>query len=67
VRTPTYASYLNRIEAHFRPIPEFVFDNTDSLDWYAAAHALAAHVVHRNGPDRHRRITALERRHLIAA
>ena len=67
VPTPTYASYLNRIESHFRPIQEFVFNNTDYPDWDAAAHALAAHVVHRNGPDRHRRITALERRHLIAA
>jgi hypothetical protein len=60
-------SYLNRIEAHFRPIQEFVFNNTDYLDWDAAAHALAAHVVHRNGPDRDRRVAVLERRHLIAA
>jgi transposase len=66
VPTPTYASYLNRIEAHFRPIQEFVFNNADYLDWDAAAHALAAHVVHRNGPDRDRRVAALERRHLIA-
>jgi hypothetical protein len=67
VPIPTYASYLNRIEAHFRAIQEFVFNNTDYLDWDAAAHALAAHVVHRNGPDRDRRIAALERRHRIAA
>jgi transposase len=67
VPTPTYASYLNRIEAHFRPIQEFVFNNTDYLGWDAASHALAAHVVHRNGPDRDRRVAALERRHLIAA
>jgi hypothetical protein len=25
VPTPTHASYLNRIESHFRPIQEFVF------------------------------------------
>jgi hypothetical protein len=29
VPTPTYASYPNRIESHFRPIQEFVFNNTD--------------------------------------
>jgi len=29
VPTPTYASYLNRIESHFRPIQEFVFNHTD--------------------------------------
>jgi transposase len=32
VPIPTYASYLNRIEAHFRPINEFVVANADYLD-----------------------------------
>ncbi len=38
VPSPTYASYLNRIESHFRPIQEFVFNNTDclDLDWPSA-------------------------------
>ncbi len=36
VPTPTYASYLNRIESHFRPIQEFVFNNTDYPDWDTA-------------------------------
>ena len=36
VPTPAYASYLNRIESHFRPIREFVFNNTDYRDWDAA-------------------------------
>ena len=67
VPTPTYASYLNRIEAHFRPIGEFVVSNADYLDWDAFAHALARHVGHRNGPDRDRRIAALERKLTIAA
>ena len=67
VPIPTYASYLNRIEAHFRPINEFVVSNADYLDWDAFAHALARHVQHRNGPDRDRRITALERKLTIAA
>jgi hypothetical protein len=38
---PTYASYLNRIESHFRPIQEFVFNNTDYFDWASAQRALA--------------------------
>lgn len=67
VPTPTYASYLNRIEAHFRPINEFVVSNADYLDWDAFAHALARHVQHRNGSDRDRRITALEHKLTIAA
>ncbi len=67
VPTPTYASYLNRIEAHFRPINEFVVSNADYLDWDAFAHALARHVHHRNGPDRDRRIAELERKLTIAA
>ena len=64
---PTYASYLNRIEAHFRPITEFVVNNADYLDWDAFAHALAHHVRHRNGPDRDRRIAERERKLMIAA
>lgn len=36
VPTPTYASHLNRIESHSRPIQEFVFNNTDYLDWNSA-------------------------------
>ena len=67
VPLPTYASYLNRIEAHFRPITEFVVNNADYLDWDAFAHALAAHVRHRNGPDRDRRIAKRERKLMIAA
>ena len=67
VPTPTYASYLNRIESHFRPIQEFVFNNTDYPDWDTAQHAVAAYITHRNGTDRDRRIAALERKHRIAA
>jgi transposase len=65
VPVPTYASYLNRIEAHFRPITEFVVNNADYLNWDAFAHALAAHVRHRNGPDRDRRIAERERKLMI--
>jgi transposase len=67
VPTPTYASYLNRVECHFLPISEFVVKNADYLDWDAFAHALARHVSYRNGPHRDQRLTDLERRRQIAA
>jgi transposase len=67
VPLPTYASYLNRIEAHFRPVTEFVVNNADYLDWDSFRHALANHVRHRNGPDRDRRIAERERKLMVAA
>jgi transposase len=67
VPTPTYASYLNRIESHFRPVQEFVFNNTDYPNWDAAQKALANYITHRNGRDHDRRIAALERKHRVAA
>jgi transposase len=64
VPTPTYASYLNRIEATFGAIDEFVCKNTDYLDWDAFGHALAQHVQHRNSPAERarRKIEAAKRR-----
>ena len=69
VPTPTYASYLNRIEATFGTIDEFVCKNTDYLDWDAFGHALARHVQHRNSPaERQRRkLEAAKRRERQAA
>ena len=67
VPTPTYASYLNRIESTFGAIDEFVCKNADYLDWDAFGHALADHVRHRNGDERERRLAAAEARHRIAA
>lgn len=55
VPTPTYASYLNRIEATFGALDEFVCKNTDYLDWDAFGRALADHVRHRNNPDERKR------------
>jgi transposase len=55
VPTPTYASYLNRIESHFGPIGEFVVKNADYLDWDAFARAMAEHIRYRNDPERRRR------------
>jgi len=69
VPTPTYASYLNRIEATFGAIDEFVCKNADYLDWDAFGHALADHVRHRNSPaERERRkLEAAKRRQRRAA
>ena len=51
VPTPTYASFLNRIESHFGAIDEFVCKNADYLDWDAYGFAMAAHIRHRNSPE----------------
>ncbi len=69
VPTPTYASYLNRIESTFGAIDQFVCKNADYLDWDAFGHALADHVRHRNSPaERERRkIEAAQRRQRRAA
>jgi len=69
VPTPTYASYLNRIEATFGTIDEFVCKNADYLDWDALGYALATHVRHRNSPiERERRkLEAAKRRQRRAA
>ena len=50
VPTPTYASYLNRIESHFGAIGEFVVKNSDYLDWHSFGLAMAEHIRHRNSP-----------------
>ena len=69
VPTPTYASYLNRIESTFGAIDEFVCNNADYLDWDAFGHALADHVRYRNSPaERERRkLEAAHRRQRRAA
>ncbi len=54
VPTPTYASYLNRIESHFGAIGEFVVKNADYLDWDSFALAMSKHISYRNDPARRR-------------
>jgi len=54
VPTPTYASYLNRIESHFGALAEFVVKNADYLDWDSFALAFGKHISYRNHPDRRR-------------
>lgn len=67
VFTPTYASFLNRIECHFWGINEFVIKNADYPDWDTLAKAMADHITYRNGPHRDQRLINAERRLLIAA
>jgi len=67
VFTPTYASFLNRIECHFWAIGEFVVNNADYPDWNAVKKAMADHIHYRNGPHRDQRLIKAERRLLIAA
>ena len=69
VPTPTYASYLNRIEATFGSIDEFVCKNADYLDWDSFSDALAAHVRHRNSPAKRerRKLETFKRRERRAA
>jgi len=67
VFTPTYASFLNRIECHFWAIGEFVVSNADYPDWHTLAKAMADHIHYRNGPHRDQRLIKAERRLLIAA
>jgi transposase len=67
VFTPTYASFLNRIECHFWGIGEFVINNADYDSWDAPAKAMADHIRYRNGPHRDQRLIAAERKLLIAA
>ncbi len=67
VFTPTYASFLNRIECHFWGIGEFVVNNADYASWDVLAKAMADHIRYRNGPHRDQRLIAAERKLLIAA
>ena len=69
VPTPTYASYLNRIESTFGAIDEFVCKNADYLDWDAFGYALADHVRYRNSPAERarRKLEAAKRRQRRAA
>ena len=57
VFTPTYASFLNRIECHFWAIGEFVVNNADYPDWDTFKKAMADHIHYRNGPHRDQRLT----------
>ena len=66
VPTPTYASYLNRIECHFWALGEFVVKNADYDSWDELALAMARHISYRNGPHRDRRLAEAERKRRVA-
>jgi transposase len=66
VPTPTYASYLNRIECHFWAIQEFVIKNADYDSWDELRFAMARHISYRNAPHSNRRLAELERRRRVA-
>jgi len=66
VPTPTYASWLNRIECHFWALGEFVVKNADYENWEQLGGAMARHISYRNGPHRDRRLVEAERRKRVA-
>lgn len=64
--TPTYASWLNRIECHFWAFVELVVRNSDYPDW-AAFEKAARFYIRRRNRDRHDpRIRELEYRRRVA-
>ncbi len=48
VPTPTYASYLNRIECHFWALAEFCIRHSDYPDHVALEKAVMDHIAYRN-------------------
>jgi hypothetical protein len=67
VPTPTYASYLNRIECrHFAAIAEFVIKNADHQDWPTLAKAMADYIQPGNATRGSGRIALIERRRRVA-
>lgn len=66
VPTPTYASFLNRIECHFWAIGEFVIKNADYPDWNTLAKAMADYIGLRNRTHGDGPIAQLEARRRVA-
>jgi len=65
VPTPTYASYLNRIECHFWALGEFVVKNSDYESWEQLAKAMADHIGYRNRERQAPELLAAERKLLV--
>jgi transposase len=65
--TPTYASWLNRIECHFWAFVELVVNNSDYPDWDAFNKAAQFYIRRRNRDHHDPRIRQLEARRRIAA
>jgi transposase len=66
VATPTYASFLNRIESHFWAAGEFVVKNADHPDWDTLAKAMADYIGLRNRTRDGGPIATLEARRRVA-
>lgn len=66
VATPTSASYLNRIECHFRPLREFVLNASDYASHAEVATAFRRYLRRRNTDHHASRIRLLELRSRIA-
>jgi transposase len=65
--TPTYASWLNRIECHFWAFVELVVNNSDYPDWATFDEAAHFYIRRRNRDHHDPRIRQLEARRRIAA
>jgi transposase len=66
VPTPTYASFLNRIECHFWAVSEFVVKNADHPDWDTLARAMADYIHLRNRTHGGGPIAQIQARHRVA-
>lgn len=66
VPTPTYASFLNRIECHFWAVGEFVVKNADYPDWGTLAKAMADYIHLRNRTHGGGPIAQIEARRRVA-
>src|SRR4051794_35845416 len=66
VPTPTYASFLNRIECHFWAVGEFVVKNADYPDWNTLAKAMADYIHLRNRTHGGGPIAQIEARRRVA-
>jgi hypothetical protein len=66
VPTPTYASYLNRIECHFWAYVEFVIRGSDYASHAQLAQATRLYLRHRNTARHDARIRILENRRKVA-
>jgi transposase len=66
VPTPTYASFLNRIECHFWAIGEFTIKNADYPDWDTLAKAMADYISLRNRTHGGGPIAQIEARRRVA-
>lgn len=66
VPTPTYASYLNRIECHFFGIKEFCINNSDHPDHAALEKAIMAYIEYRNANRHDPRILQVVSRRKVA-